>query len=88
METTYKLNARDLTSNFLASIRDLFIDQDIEITVREADDPADETEYLLRSPVNRARLMEATRNVERNENIVMFDTLEQAMKCAEERAVL
>ena len=86
METTYRLNARDLAANFLESVREAFLDRDIEITVLEAEPPLDETESLLRSPANRERLLAAVKNVERGENIIMFDSVEQAIQCAREQA--
>ena len=85
METTYKLNARELTSSFLTSIQNLFLDRDIEITVREAETSPDETEYLLQSPANRIRLTKAIENIEQGKNLVSFDSLEQAIQCAEEQ---
>lgn len=64
MYTLYRLNADDLNEGFLQSLRALFQGKDIEISVCEAvDQTDDETEYLLRSPANRQRLMEAIANV-------------------------
>jgi antitoxin YefM len=54
METIYKLNARELTPSFISSIRDIFADRDIEVTVRET---WDETAYLLNSEANREHLL-------------------------------
>ena len=91
MEIKYKLNARELTSSFVASIQSTYLDRDIEITVREAEtslDEAemDETEYLMQSPANRMKISKAIENIERGENIVWFENLEQAIQCAEEQA--
>jgi antitoxin YefM len=64
MYTLYRLNADDLNERFLESLRALFQGKDIEISVCEtADQTDDETAYLLRSPANRKRLMEAIANV-------------------------
>ena len=46
----------------------------------------DETEYLCSSPANRERLEKAIENVKQGKNIISFDTLEQAIACAEKRA--
>ena len=46
----------------------------------------DETEYLLSSPANRERLEKAIKNVEQGNNIISFETLEDAIQCAEQRA--
>jgi len=93
METTYKLNAKDLTASFVASIQSVYLDRDIEITVREAetsinevedDDEMDATEYLMQWPENRRRISQAIENVNRGENLITFETLEQAIQYAEE----
>jgi len=84
METTYRLNTRELGSSFIDSLRDIYPDQNIEIMVREQD----ETEYLNSSPANRSHLEKAIKNVEQGKNIVSFETLEQAIQCAEERAAV
>jgi len=86
METTYKLNARELTSSFVASIQNVYLDRDIEITVREAETSPDETEYLCQSPANRERLSKAIENIEQGKNLIFFESLEQAIQCAEEQA--
>ena len=82
METIYKLNARDLSSDFVASIQDVYLERDIEITVRDTDSSMDETEYLLQSPANRTQLINAIENIERGKNIVSFENLEQAIEKA------
>jgi hypothetical protein len=89
METTYKLNARDLTPSFVASIQSTYLDRDIEITVREAEtsmdeDEMDATEYLMQWPENRRRISQAIENVNRGENLISFETLEQAIQYAKE----
>ena len=88
METIYKLNARELTSDFVASIQNVYLERDIEITVREAgiSEPWDETEYLASFPANKEHLDKAVKNVEEGKNLIFFDTIEQAVQCAEERA--
>jgi hypothetical protein len=50
----------------------------------EQDAPAeDETEFLLRSPVNRERLLRAAANVAKGQNLIFFDTLDDAVKAAD-----
>jgi antitoxin YefM len=82
MEAIYRLNAKELGSEFINSVRDAYMDRNIEITVREQD----ETEYLLSSSANRKHLEKAVENVERGENLISFDTIEQARQSAEEWA--
>ena len=87
MEITYKLNARELTSGFITAIQNVYPDRDIEITVREAKNSPDETEYLLQSPANQAQLSKAIENIEQGKNLVSFESLEQAIQYAEDQAV-
>jgi len=86
METTYKLNAQDLTPSFVASIQSTYLDRDIEITVREAETSLDETEYLMQSPANRIKISKAIENIEQGKNLFSFESLEQAIQYAEEQA--
>ena len=69
MVTIYRLNADELDSSFLASLKAAFKSKEIEIAVYEMD----ETEYLLRSPENKRRLLEAIDDVNHNRNIVIPD---------------
>ena len=72
---------------FVNSLQAAYPDQDIEITVREQDDPDwDETEYLMRSPANREHLLKAIKNVEEGKNLITFESAEAARKCAEDWA--
>jgi len=69
METIYQLNADDLNEDFLEGLKASFKHKEIEIVVYERD----ETAYLLRSPSNRSRLLEAVTDVEQNRNLVIPD---------------
>lgn len=69
METIYQLNADDLNDDFLEGLKTSFKHKEIEIVVYERD----ETAYLLRSPANRARLLEAIADIEQNRNVVVPD---------------
>jgi hypothetical protein len=66
MHTTYRLRAKDLNSQFLESLKTLFGDQEVEITVS----PVDETAYLLKSEANSLRLREAIANINAGTNLV------------------
>lgn len=66
MYTIYKVKADELDQSFLDALKAMFKDKEIEIAVYESD----ETAYLLRSPANRERLLNAIQDVERNQNIV------------------
>jgi antitoxin YefM len=67
MQTIYQLNADDLNEDFLESLKSTFKHKDIEIVVYERD----ETAYLISSPANRSRLLEAVADVEHGRNIVV-----------------
>ena len=66
MQTSYRLNAKDLDRHFLDSVKALFQDKEIEILVYEVD----ETAYLSQSKVNQQRILNAIKNVENGENLV------------------
>jgi antitoxin YefM len=80
MEAVFRLNTSELGVSFINSIKDAYPDRDIEITVREQD----ETEYLLSSPANREHLEKAIEDVKQGKTIT-FETIEQAIQCAEEQ---
>ncbi len=69
MQTTYQVNANEIDQGLLESIKAVFKDKEIEITVTELD----ETEYLLRSPANREQLLQAIERVEAGIGIVTPD---------------
>ena len=69
MYTIYRLNADELDSNFIESLKSAFGHKQIEIAVSEAD----ETDYLLRSPANRDHLLKAVADVEASRNLVTPD---------------
>jgi antitoxin YefM len=71
MYTIYRLNANDLDSRFLRALKALFKNKEIEIAVCEAAEiEDDETTYLLKSPANRERLLQAMENVAHDRNLV------------------
>lgn len=69
MQTIYQINANELNESILESIRTLFKDKEIEITVTERD----ETEYLLRSPANRDYLLRAIERIDTGKDIITPD---------------
>jgi antitoxin YefM len=66
MQSSYRLNARDLDHHFLESLKALFQDREIEIVVYEVDEAA----YLSRSEANQRRLLAAIENVENGTNLI------------------
>jgi len=74
MYALYRLNADELSVEFLESLKTLFRHKTIEIAVCEAETvEQDETAYLLSNPANRARLLEAIENVRQQRNLVAVD---------------
>lgn len=66
MFSVYRLNADELDGAFLESLKAAFPHKEIEIAISEAD----ETDYLLRSPTNRERLLKAVEEVDAGRNLV------------------
>ena len=72
METVFRLKAKDIDNKLIDAIRSLFKkDEEVEITVSSTLNE-DETEYLMKIPANRKRLLEAIKNVEENKNLISF----------------
>ena len=74
MQTTYNLQTSELDISFITSIKNLYENKKIEITVSEI---IDETKYLLQNPINRAKLLQAVNNIETNKNMseINFDQI-------------
>lgn len=74
MYMVYKMKVEELDSRFLRALKVMFKDKEIEITVCESvQSEEDETEYLLKSPANRDRLLKAIENVARSHNLAPVD---------------
>jgi antitoxin YefM len=69
METVFKLKAKELDSGFIDSIKNLFKDREIEISIKPT---LDETEYLFNSPANKKQLLKAIKEVKENKNLIRF----------------
>ncbi|NUO78842.1 hypothetical protein HUU05_02100 [candidate division KSB1 bacterium] len=71
MYTIYRINANELDSRFVRAMKAMFKNKEIEIAVCEAAQTEnDETAYLLKSPANKKRLLQAIENVEHNRDLV------------------
>ena len=66
MSTVYRLKASELDLGFLEQIKATFGNKEIEIIVSECD----ETEYILKSEVNKNKLLKAIENVKERQNLV------------------
>ncbi|MCK9414446.1 MAG: hypothetical protein M0Q53_19245 [Prolixibacteraceae bacterium] len=69
METVFKLKAKELDRSFIDSVKNLFKDREIEISIKPTQD---ETDYLLNSPANKKKLLEAIKEVKQNKNLIRF----------------
>ncbi|HBL25836.1 MAG TPA: hypothetical protein DD490_03270 [Acidobacteria bacterium] len=77
MYAVYTLRAEELDLRFLETLKSQFRDREIEIAICEVAGRAeDETAYLLRSPANRERLLDAIENVSQGREIVTLDPAE------------
>jgi hypothetical protein len=74
MNTIFQINSEDLDNRFIESIKALFKNKKLIISVTE---DIDETAYLLQSENNAKRLFEALEDINRNENLVTVSSVEE-----------
>ena len=67
MYSTYRLNADELSPDFIKGLKKTYQHRQIEIIVQEVDD---ETDYLLSSEENKKRLLAAVENMNNHGNLV------------------
>jgi antitoxin YefM len=71
MQSVYRLNANDLDDHFVESLKALWQDREIEITISEITaSEVDETAYLMGNPANRERLLKAVADVEQRKSLI------------------
>ena len=73
MNTIFQINSDDLDNRFIESIKTLFKNKKLIISITE---DIDETAYLLQSEDNAKRLFEALEDVKRNKNLVSVNSIE------------
>ena len=70
METTYKIHANELNEAFINSIKALFENQRLLISIQPIeDDFENDTIYLSSSSVNKERLLKSIQNYETGKNL-------------------
>lgn len=74
MNTIFQINSDDLDNRFIKSIKALFKNKKLIISVTE---DIDETAYLLQSENNAKRLFEALEDIKSNKNLVTVNTIEE-----------
>ena len=70
MYSTYRLQADELSTDFVKAVKEVYQHRQIEIIVQEVQD---ETEYLLSSKANREHLLRAIENVKNHTNLVQVE---------------
>jgi antitoxin YefM len=71
MQSTYRVKADELTSDFLKALKYTYRDKEIEIVVS---DIVDETEYLLGTEANREHLLASIREIEAASGLITTST--------------
>ncbi len=70
METTYKINANELNEDFLTTLKTLFQNQKLLISIQTIEDEfEDDTAYLSSSPANKERLLKSIENYEKGKEM-------------------
>ena len=69
MQTVYRLNVAELTTDFIDALKAQFKNKEIKIIVTEAD----ETDYILSSPEYRDELLGRIRDMKEGRNIIVPD---------------
>jgi len=69
METVFKLKANELDKQFVDSVKNLFRDIEIEISIKPTQD---ETEFLFNTSANKKQLLEAIKEIKMDKNLIRF----------------
>ena len=75
MQVAYQLNANELDTDFLESIKTLFQEKTIHINISVAP-KENETDYLLSTPANASRLFNAINNIENHKETLIHKSIE------------
>lgn len=73
MNTIFQINSDDLDNRFIESIKTLFKNKKLIISVTEE---IDETTYLLQAENNAKRVFEALEDLKSNKNLLTINSIE------------
>lgn len=74
MNTIFQINADELDGKFIDTLKTLFKNKKLVITVI---DEVDETEYLLRSEANSRRLLNALEEIRNKKDLITVNTADE-----------
>ena len=78
MQVAYQLNSSELNINFIKSIKSLFENKKLSITVEDYQ-YTDNTEYLLSSENNRDRLLKSIQNIENKKDTLIYKNIDELL---------
>jgi len=77
MQVNYQLDTAQLDINFIESIKALFGDKKIDITIRDKNIKSrNDTEYLLSNPHNAQKLIKSIENIKNSKKDLIHKSLE------------
>lgn len=74
MNTIFQINSDELDNRFIESIKALFKNKKLIISVSE---DIDETSYLMQSKNNAKRILDALEEANQNQNLVTVSSIEE-----------
>lgn len=72
MNSILRLKSEEFNENLIKTVKRLFHNKEIEISIYEVD----ETDYLLKSPANKNRLLEAIKHVDSKKHLKQINIKE------------
>ncbi|OFX45461.1 MAG: hypothetical protein A2046_12225 [Bacteroidetes bacterium GWA2_30_7] len=84
MNITYQVNTSELNESFLNSIKSIFPNKSIEISIWES---TDETEYLLKNKKNADRLLKSINNIKKGKKLIELNLSQLKQIANEENSI-
>jgi len=76
MDTLIRMKVDDINQSLIDFLRHSFKGRKIEFHILEEEPEMDETEFVLRDPIARERILKAVENINQNKNLKEY-TLEE-----------